>query len=181
MAKNVRTMDNLFIEQIRDLLDAEKQLTKALPKMAKASSSQELQNAFNDHLEQTRTHVQRLETLFTSLGEKPSGVKCKAMAGLIEEGEEIVCITEAGMVRDAGLIAAAQRVEHYEMSGYGSARAFAQLLNRKEAADLLKQTLDEEKEADRLLNQIAGSMVNEGALSESGGSPNRTGRAGGGL
>jgi len=178
MATNVKTMEDLFLEEIRDLLDAEKQITKALPKMVKASTSEDLSAAFNEHLEQTRGHIQRLEQIFSDLGVKSGGVKCKGMEGLLKEGEEMIDMTDAGLVRDAGLIAAAQRVEHYEMAGYGSARTFAQLLGRTDAADLLEETLDEEKETDERLTEIAESMVNERALAE-GGSGERT-KAGGG-
>ena len=176
MAKDVKTMEDLFLEEIRDLLDAEKQITKALPKMAKAATSEELSSAFVEHLEQTRGHIDRLERIFTELGVKSGGVKCAGMEGLLKEGDEMVSLTEAGPVRDAGLIAAAQRVEHYEMAGYGSARTFAQLLGRDGAADLLQETLDEEKDTDEILTEIAESMVNERALA--GSSPERTGTAG---
>lgn len=167
MAKNVKSMEDLFLEEIRDLYDAEKQIIKALPKMAKATTSEELRTAFNEHLEQTRGHVDRLERIFSELQQKPGGVKCEGMQGLIGEGEELVSMTEAGMVRDAGLISAAQRVEHYEMAGYGSARTFAQLLGHDDAAELLEETLDEEKETDGRLTEIAEEMVNERAVSQS--------------
>jgi len=180
MAKDVKTMEDLFLEEIRDLLDAEKQITKALPKMAKAATSQELADGFDEHLEQTRGHIERLEQIFSEMGAKSGGVKCAGMEGLLKEGEEMISLTAAGSVRDAGLIAAAQRVEHYEMAGYGAARTFAQLLGRDEAAELLQETLDEEKETDEKLTEIAESMVNERALSESRGSGGRTGRAGSG-
>jgi ferritin-like metal-binding protein YciE len=178
MAKDVKTMEDLFLEEIRDLLDAEKQITKALPKMAKAATSEELSSAFTEHLEQTRGHIDRLERIFSGIGAKSGGVKCKGMEGLLKEGDEMVSLTEAGMVRDAGLIAAAQRVEHYEMAGYGSARTFAQLLGRTEAADLLEETLEEEKETDENLSTIAESMVNGSAMAESRESGARTGSAG---
>ena len=178
MAKDVKTMEDLFLEEIRDLLDAEKQITKALPKMAKAATSEELGTAFTDHLEQTRGHIERLENIFASIGAKSGGVKCKGMEGLLKEGDEMVHLTEPGMVRDAGLIAAAQRVEHYEMAGYGSARTFAQLLGRSEASDLLEETLEEEKETDQTLTEIAESMVNQRAMAESRESGARTGFAG---
>ena len=165
MTKEVKTMEDLFLEEIRDLYDAEKQITKALPKMARAATSQELSAGFNEHLEQTRGHVERLEQIFSELGVKSGGVKCKGMEGLLKEGDEMVSLTNPGMVRDAGLIAAAQRVEHYEMAGYGSARTFAQLLGRNEAAGLLEQTLEEERETDEKLTEIAESMVNQRALS----------------
>jgi ferritin-like metal-binding protein YciE len=177
MSKDVKTMEDLFLEEIRDLYDAEKQLVKALPKMAKACTSEELRSAFTEHLEQTRGHVDRLDRIFTAIGAKSGGAKCAAMEGLVKEGEEMISMTDDGMVRDAGLIAAAQRVEHYEMAGYGSARTFAQHLGRNEAVQLLQETLDEEKETDERLTEIAESMVNERANAESGGRT-RTGGAG---
>jgi ferritin-like metal-binding protein YciE len=173
-------MEDLFLEEIRDLLDAEKQITKALPKMVKAAASEELSSAFTEHLEQTRGHIDRLERIFSEIGAKSGGVKCKGMEGLLKEGDEMIRLTEPGMVRDAGLIAAAQRVEHYEMAGYGSARAFAQLLGRTQVADLLEDTLEEEKETDENLTSIAESMVNMRAMSESRGPDERTGTAGSG-
>jgi len=169
-------MEDLFLEEIRDLMDAEKQITKALPKMAKATDSEELSAAFTEHLEQTRGHIERLERIFSEIGAKSGGVKCKGMEGLLKEGDEMVSLTQPGPVRDAGLIAAAQRVEHYEMAGYGCARTFAQLLGRTEAADLLEETLEEERETDENLTSIAENMVNSRAMSE-GGSDMRTGTA----
>jgi ferritin-like metal-binding protein YciE len=151
----VATMDELFIDELRDLYDAEKQLTKALPKMAKAASSEELRAAFEEHLGQTQAHVHRLEQIFTLLDERPDGKKCVAMTGLIKEGDEMASETEESPVRDAGLIVAAQKVEHYEISGYGSARSHAQLLGHTNAMSLLEQTLNEEKKADAKLGEIA--------------------------
>jgi ferritin-like metal-binding protein YciE len=168
MAAKVATMDELFIDEIRDLYDAEKQLTKALPKMAQWSASDELREAFESHLQETQGHVERLEQIFESLEEKASGKKCAAMSGLVKEAEELASEAEESSVRDAGLIAAAQKVEHYEMSGYGSARTHAQILGHSDAVSLLEQTLKEEKAADRKLNTIAESMVNEEAASGSG-------------
>lgn len=168
MAKTA-TMNDLFLDEIRDLYDAEKQLTKALPKMAKAASSEELQAAIEDHLQQTQGHVDRLEEIFEALGEKGTGKKCAAMSGLIKEGEEIVSEFDEGALRDAGIIAAAQKVEHYEISGYGSARTHAQMLGHTEAVSRLEETLKEEKEADSKLNEIAEQMVNEEAMSAGGG------------
>ncbi|HZL55776.1 MAG TPA: ferritin-like domain-containing protein [Bryobacteraceae bacterium] len=164
MAK-VSTLEELFLDQIMDLYDAEKQLTKALPKMAKASSSDELRQAFKDHLDQTRGHVERLEQVFEALGEKARGKKCVAMAGLVKEGDDVVDSTEQTAVRDAGLIAGAQKVEHYEIAGYGSVRAHARLLGHEKIASLLEKTLEEEKEADTKLNNIAQTVVNEKAAS----------------
>jgi len=165
MAK-VATMEDLFLDEIRDLYDAEKQLTKALPKMAKAASSEELRTALENHLAETENQVERLEQIFTMLDEKGTGKKCAAMAGLIKEGDEVASSTENSAVRDAGLIAAAQKVEHYEISGYGSARTHAQQLGHQEVVSLLEETLKEEKQADRILNDIAESSVNEEAESQ---------------
>jgi ferritin-like metal-binding protein YciE len=162
------TLEELFLDEIQDLYDAEKQLTKALPKLAKAAASDELRQAFADHLNQTRGHVERLEQVFESLGEKAKGKKCEAMAGLVKEGSEIASNTEATAVRDAGLIAGAQKVEHYEIAGYGSARTHAQLLGHDRIAALLERTLGEEKDADAKLNALAESTVNEEAANVSG-------------
>jgi ferritin-like metal-binding protein YciE len=153
----------LWIEEMRDLYNAEKQLVKALPKMARRASSDELKEAFESHLEETETHVERLEEIFERLGKKPSGKTCKAMEGLIEEGSEMMSEEGPDSVIDAGIIAAAQRVEHYEMAGYGTARTFASILGEEEAEDLLQQTLDEEGAADEKLTEIAESTVNEEA------------------
>jgi len=166
MAK-VATMEDLFLDEIRDLYDAERQLTKALPKMADAASSDELRYAFEEHLGQTETHVQRLERIFDELGEKATGKKCAAMTGLIKEGDQIVGASDETSVRDAGLIAAAQKVEHYEISGYGSARTHAALLGNGRAVSLLDETLSEEKEADEKLNELAMSMINQNAAAVS--------------
>jgi len=167
MAK-VATMDELFLDEIRDLYDAEKQLTKALPKMAQWASSDELKTAFESHLEETRGHVERLEQIFETLDEKANGKKCAAMSGLIKEAEELADEADESSVRDAGLIAAAQKVEHYEMSGYGSARTHAQILGHNDTISLLEQTLKEEKAADKKLNDLAENMVNEDAAGASG-------------
>jgi ferritin-like metal-binding protein YciE len=161
------TMDQLFLDEIRDLYDAEKQLTKALPKMAKAASSDDLRMAFEGHLEETQGHVKRLEEIFEALGEKGAGKKCTAMQGLIKEGDELMEMDQSAL-RDAGLIAAAQKVEHYEISGYGSARTHAQLIGNSEAVSLLDETLSEEKEADRKLNDLAENTINSEALEVSG-------------
>lgn len=161
------TMEELFLDELRDLYDAEKQLTKALPEMAEAASTDELRSAFEEHLEETKGHVLRLDEIFEALGEKSSGKKCAAMTGLIKEGNEVVKESGETAVRDAGLITAAQKVEHYEMSGYGSARTHAELLGNQQAANLLKKTLEEEKAADAKLNEIALSLVNAEAVSVS--------------
>src|SRR5580704_6428338 len=160
----VTTMEELFIEELRDLYDAETQLTKALPKMAKAANSEELRNAFEEHLVQTENQVERLRRIFELSSEKPTGKKCAAMTGLIKEGDEMASDTEETPVRDAGLIAAAQKVEHYEISGYGSARTHAELLGNNEAVRLLEETLREEKQTDEKLTELAQSMINEEAV-----------------
>jgi ferritin-like metal-binding protein YciE len=160
----LESMEDLFLEQIEDLYDAEKRLVKALPKMAEASTSQSLRQAIQSHLMETEGHVSRLENIFRTLGKSAKGQTCDAMKGLISEGEDIVSDTDASSLRDAGIIAAANRVEHYEIAAYGSARTFAQTLGLREAASLLEQTLQEEKRADQKLTQLAESMVNEEAL-----------------
>jgi ferritin-like metal-binding protein YciE len=151
---------------LRDLYNAENQLLKALPTMAKAASSKELKGGFDKHLEQTKGHVERLEQIFEDLDENPKGKTCKAMKGLIEEGSEILKEDGEESVLDAGIIVAAQKVEHYEMAGYGSVRTFAQLLGQNKAAELLQTTLDEESETNEILNKLAESVVNPEALRE---------------
>ena len=160
------TLQKLYVSELRDLYSAENQLLKALPKMAKGASSPELKDAFEKHLEQTRGHVERLEQLFEQLDETPKGKTCKAMKGLIDEGSEILEEDGEDSVLDAGIIVAAQKVEHYEIASYGSVRTFANLLGQDEAAKLLQSTLDEESEANELLNQLAESVVNQDALTE---------------
>jgi len=160
----VTTMEELFMEELRDLYDAETQLTKALPKMAEAATSEELRNAFEEHLGQTENQVARLKRIFELSSEEPTGKKCAAMKGLIKEGDEMASDTEETAVRDAGLIAAAQKVEHYEISGYGTARAHAELLGNDEAVRLLEETLREERETDKKLTELAQSMINEEAV-----------------
>lgn len=159
----IETMQDLFLEQIMDLYDAEQRLVKALPKMAEAAISPQLRQAFQSHLQETRTHVDRLDRIFTRMGQKPKTQTCDAMKGLIDEGEDIVSDTDESPVRDAGLIAAANRVEHYEIAAYGSARTFATNLGLSDAASLLEQTLEEEKKADAKLTQLAQSSVNSQA------------------
>jgi ferritin-like metal-binding protein YciE len=160
------TLKILYVNELRDLYNAEQQLVKALPKMAKAASSEELQEAFETHLKQTKTHVERLEEVFEEIGEKPKGKTCKAMKGLIEEGSEILKENGEESVIDAGIIVAAQKVEHYEIAGYGSVRTFAQLLGKDRSAELLQTTLDEESETNETLNQLAEGIVNPEALME---------------
>ncbi len=160
------TLQKLYTEELRDLYNAENQLLKALPKMAKGASSEELKDAIEKHLEQTKGHVQRLEQVFNQLGEKAKGNTCRAMKGLVEEGSEILEQDGDDSVIDAGIIVAAQKVEHYEMASYGSVRTFANLLGQNKAAELLQATLDEESEANELLNTLAETVVNPEALME---------------
>lgn len=162
-SKKFETLRDLYVNELRDLYSAETQLLEALPKMAKAASSPELKNAFENHLEQTRTHVTRLEQVFGELGEDPSGETCEAMKGLIKEGEHFVKAEGDRAVRDSGLIGAAQRVEHYEIAGYGTARSLALRLDQESAAQLLQETLDEEGQTDQLLTDIAETTVNASA------------------
>jgi len=156
----LNSLDELLVEELQDLYDAENQLVKALPKMAKAASNDTLRRAFEEHLEQTKGHVNRLEKVFQSLGQKAKKKTCEAMKGLIEEAGDFLGESAEAPVRDAGMICCAQKVEHYEMAGYGSVRTWAEQLGRREAVQLLQQTLDEEKAADRKLTQIAESRSN---------------------
>jgi ferritin-like metal-binding protein YciE len=160
----IETMEDLFLEQVEDLYDAEKRLVKALPKMAEACTSQTLRQAFESHLMETESHVSRLETIFRSLDQDAKGQTCDAMKGLISEGEDVISNIDESSLRDAGLIAAANRVEHYEIAAYGSARTFADILGLTEAAILLEQTLQEEKKADQKLTLLAEDMINDEAL-----------------
>lgn len=160
------TLKKLFVEELRDLYSAENQLLDALPKMAKGASSEELKQAFEDHLSQTRDHVDRLDEIFKGLNESPKGKTCHGMKGLVEESSEILEQRGEASVLDAGIIAAAQKVEHYEIASYGTVRTFAHLLGEDEAAELLQQTLDEEGDADKHLNELAEEIVNPEALVE---------------
>ena len=159
------SLDDLFVNQIEDLYDAENRLTKALPKMADAAASSSLKQAFQSHLRETEGHVARLETIFREVKVDPKRETCEAMKGLISEGEDMIGATGDSDVKDAALIAAAQRVEHYEISGYGTARTIAQRLGLTDVAALLQQTLEEEKAADQKLTTIAESSVNVRATS----------------
>lgn len=152
------SLQDVFMDELKDLYNAENQLIKALPKMAKAAASEDLRTAFEEHLEQTRNHAQRLETIFKQLETSGRGKKCKAMTGLIEEGQEIIDMDGEDAAKDAALIAAAQKVEHYEISGYGSVRTHAKILGMDEAANLLQETLNEEAAADEKLNGIAQNI-----------------------
>lgn len=158
-SKAFDTLEDLFIEQIEDLYDAEKRLTTAIPKMAEAAHAKKLKDALNAHLHETESQVERLEQIFQQLGKEPRREACAGMKGLVAEGSEMVNATGDADVKDAAIIAAAQRVEHYEMAGYGTARALAEHLGHDHAAGLLQETLDEEKHADEKLTEIA-----EGAL-----------------
>src|SRR6202162_2633587 len=173
----VNRLRHLYVEELKDLYSAENQLVKALPKMAKASASQDLREGFEGHLEQTKEHVARLEKIFKALGENPKGKKCKGMEGLIKEGAEMIEEDPAPEELDAGLISAAQHVEHYEIAGYGCVSTYAKLLGEDQAVSLLRQTLEEEKETDKKLTQLAGRINLEAAESkESDGGSSESGK-----
>jgi ferritin-like metal-binding protein YciE len=155
------TLEQLLEESLKDLYDAEKQLVKALPKMAKAATNADLKAAFTDHLEQTKGHQQRLEQVFEHLGVKAKSKPCAAMKGLIEEGSEQIGEDAEGPIKDLMLIVAAQKVEHYEISGYGSVRTLAEAIGNEDVVDLLQQTEDEESEADQKLTEIASTLIEE--------------------
>jgi ferritin-like metal-binding protein YciE len=160
-------LNELFIDELKDIYWAEQHLVKALPKMAKAATSEKLRTAIEAHLAETENHVSRLENVFESIDEKAVAKKCEAMAGLIKEGDEIVADTEKGTyTRDAGIISAAQKIEHYEMASYGTLRTLANVLGYREAAQLLEETLKEEKNADGLLTKIAESGINQSGAQE---------------
>jgi len=160
----VKTMKDLLINELRDIYHAEKQLTRALPKMARASSNEQLKEAFTQHLEETRGQVERLEQVFELLDTRTRGKPCHAMEGLIEEAKEIMEMGLEPELLDVALIAAAQKVEHYEIAGYGTVVALAQASGFTEAAQLLQETLDEEKKTDQLLNELAIGDVNKKAM-----------------
>lgn len=157
----VESIEDLFLDELKDLYSAEKQITKALPKLVKAASTKELSAAFDNHLQETKGHVERLEEIFQKLGKRGTGKTCEGMKGVLEEGSEVIQEIEKGPIRDAGLIAAAQRVEHYEIAGYGSVRSFAELLGKTEIVELLEETLEEEKAADEKLTKISKSVNQE--------------------
>jgi ferritin-like metal-binding protein YciE len=160
-------LEEFFKDEIKDIYWAEKHLVKTLPKMAKAATSAELKDAFTNHLEETKVHVERLEQVFELLEEKPEAKKCEAMEGITKEGDGIIDETESGTAtRDVGLILAGQKVEHYEISTYGGLEQLARNLGRDDVAELLKQTLEEEKSADRLLTEVAEESVNYDAAEE---------------
>ena len=156
----METLQDLYVEELKDLYSAERQLIKAIPKMIKAATHPQLKKAFQDHLKKTEMHAQRLEQICEELGVSPRGKKCEGMEGLIKEGSSLIQERPDKEVLDAGLIAAAQHVEHYEMAGYGCVRTYARTLGLDAQADLLQQTLDEEGEADHLLTDIAETSIN---------------------
>jgi ferritin-like metal-binding protein YciE len=160
----IETLHDLYVDELKDLYNAEHQILKAVPKMAKAASAPELAKALTDHLEQTKRQVDRLEKIFKKLDVSPKGKMCKAMQGLLEEGKEVIEEDADPSVMDAAIIAAAQRVEHYEMAGYGCVRTFAHLLGYDQAVDLLQETLDEEGAADKKLTKLAETVINVEAL-----------------
>jgi len=166
---NMNTLNDLFIDELKDLYSAERQLLKAIPRMMKGTTSDELRSAFETHLEQTEGHVERLEQVFERIEASPRGKKCKAMEGLVEEGEEVLDMEGDGDVLDAAIIGAAQRVEHYEIAAYGTACAHAKALGYDDLASILGQTLQEEEETDKLLTQIAESGINRMAAAMEGG------------
>lgn len=156
-------LQQLFLDELKDLYHAEHQVLKALPKMAQAASAPDLQKAFETHLQQTETQIERLERVFKLMNTPPKGKRCKGMEGIIEEGKEALEEGFEPQVLDAALVASAQRVEHYEMAGYGTLRTFAQMLGHKEAAKLLQETLQEEASTDKLLTVLAKSHINQQA------------------
>ena len=164
MAAKMNTLEDLYMDLLKDLYSAEKQLVKALPKLVKAAHSQDLRRAFNEHLSQTEGHVERIERIVSDLNGSPRGKKCVGMEGIIEESSELMKENIEPDVLDAGLIAAAQRAEHYEIAGYGAARTWARRLGYHDASQLLQQTLDEEAMANEKLTQIAESHVNVEAM-----------------
>lgn len=163
----MNSLHDLFMDELADMYDAEHRLVKALPKMAKNATQEELRQAFETHLRQTQEHVRKLEQVFTSFGEKAKGKKCAAMVGLLEEGEEIADENEGSPTLNAALISAAQKVEHYEIASYGTLREWAQLLDQQGAAQILQEILEEEKTTDELLTRLARTGSNVNAKNES--------------
>lgn len=155
---SVDSMEKLFVNELKDLYSAETQITKALPKIAKAASSDELRKAFEHHLKETEGHVQRLEQIFEMIGESPKGKTCDGMKGVLDEGSQMLHETEEGPVRDEALISGAQRVEHYEMAAYGAVRTYAERLGKQQIVQLLEKTLEEEKAADKKLTECSNSV-----------------------
>ena len=181
----MNSLRELYVEELRDLYSAENQILKALPRMIRAASNKDLQRAFSQHERQTQQHVKRLDRIFRMLDESPRGKKCKGMEGLLEEGQELIKERPEPEVLNAGLIAAAQRVEHYEIAGYGTVRTYARQLGEEEQANLLQETLNEEGETDKLLSALAESSINIEAEQADddegmeGGNGSRSGRSGG--
>jgi ferritin-like metal-binding protein YciE len=162
----METLKDLYIDELKDVYDAEHQIAKALPKMAKEATNEELRAAIEQHLDQTQTQIERLEQIFEELEEKPKGTKCEATKGLLEEAKRMMDEAEDDDVRDAAIIAAAQKVEHYEIATYGTLRTYAELLGHDEQAELLQETLDEEKETDENLTELAVTCINMEANEE---------------
>ncbi len=160
MNSSGNSLHDVFVMELKDLYSAESQLIDALPKMAQAASSSELKQAFQDHLDTTKKQKQRLDQIFSNMSEQPSGKKCHGMEGILKEGDEVIHKDFTGAVKDAALISAAQKAEHYEIAGYGTVATFADELGNSKAANLLKQTLDEEENVNKKLTQIAKSKVN---------------------
>jgi ferritin-like metal-binding protein YciE len=160
----IESLQDLYVEELRDIYNAEQQIMKALPQMAEGANNPELRAAFEEHLEVTREQVRRLDSIFTELDQRPTGKKCKGMEGLIEEGQEMLKEKADPDVKDAALISAAQRVEHYEIAAYGTVRNYARQLGLTNHVDLLQRTLDEEGETDKRLTSLAESGINEQAL-----------------
>ena len=160
----ISSMQELFIEELRDMYHAEKQLARALPKLAKAANSEQLRTAFEEHTEQTKGQIERLQQVFESIGSPARAKRCEAMEGLVEEAQEMLDEDISDELLDVALIASAQKVEHYEIAGYGTLRTLAQQLGHNEAAKLLEETLNEEKQTDELLNKIALGEVNKTAM-----------------
>ena len=163
-SKDIKTMDDLFVHTLRDIYYAEQQIEKALPKMISKAADEGLRSGFEKHLTETRNQIQRLEQVFQLHGAQAKGVRCPAIDGIIEEGEEILEAYKDTPALDAGLLAAAQAVEHYEISRYGTLKRWAEVLGMKDAADLLNQSLEEESRTDELLSQLAESSVNQQAM-----------------
>src|ERR1700741_4186326 len=156
-----KNLKSVFVDELRDIYNAEQQLIKALPKMAKAATSEELRRGFEEHLEQTKEHAARIEKIFSGMGEPVKGKKCKGMEGIVSEGSEVMSEDYEGAVMDAALISAAQRVEHYEIAAYGSVHAYAELMGENNAASLLERTLEEEKETDQKQSGLATQITEE--------------------
>lgn len=156
----IDSLKKLFVDNLQDLYSAETQIIEALPKMIDSAKSQELKNAFREHLEMTRVQVERVKEIFVNIGQNPGGKVCTAMQGIISEGQELISETKDPEVLDAALIAAAQKIEHYEIAGYGTARTYADLLGDEDARDMLQNTLEEEKNTDKRLTELAVNSIN---------------------